>query len=64
MRWLKSGKLLSDEHMLIYSGDNKEHKHEVRMLSNSKWGSNTTTVGTTALALSFSAGECACPVWA
>ena len=30
--WLKSGKLLSDEHMLIYSGDIKEHKHGVGML--------------------------------
>ena len=27
VRWLKYRKLLSDEHMLIYSGDIKEHKH-------------------------------------
>ena len=26
VRWLKSWKLLNDEHMLIYSGDIKEHK--------------------------------------
>ena len=32
VRWLNSGKLLSDEHMLIYSGDIKEHKHGVRIL--------------------------------
>ena len=34
VRWLKSGKLLSDEHMLIYSGDIKKHKHGVGMLLN------------------------------
>ena len=34
VRWLKSGKLLSDEHMLIYSEDIKEHKHGVGMLLN------------------------------
>ena len=32
VRWQKSGKLLSDEHMLIYYGDIKEHKHGVGML--------------------------------
>ena len=34
VRWLKSWKLLSDEHMLIYSGDINEHKHGVGMLLN------------------------------
>ena len=34
VRWLKSGKLLSDAHMLIYSGDIKQHKHGVVMLLN------------------------------
>ena len=32
--WLKSWKLLIDEHKLIYSGDMKEHKHGVGMLLN------------------------------
>ena len=30
----ESGKLLSDEHMLIYYGDPREHKHGVAMLLN------------------------------
>ena len=34
MRWLKSGKLLSVEHMLIYNGHIKGHKHGVGMLLN------------------------------
>ena len=34
VRWLKSGKLLSKEHMLIYSGDIKDHKHRVGILLN------------------------------
>ena len=34
VRWLKSEKLLSDEHILIYSGDIKQHKHGVGMLLN------------------------------
>ena len=34
VRWLKSWKFLSDEHMLIYSGDIKEHKHGAGMLLN------------------------------
>ena len=34
VRWLNSGKLLSDKHMLIYYGDTKEHKHGVGMLLN------------------------------
>ena len=33
-------------------------------LSNSKWGSNASTIRTTALALSYSAAEYAYPVWA
>ena len=32
-------------------------------LSNSKWGCNANTIRTTALALSYSAVEYACPVW-
>ena len=34
VRRMKSGKLLSDEHILIYSGDIKEHTHGVGMLLN------------------------------
>ena len=36
VRWLKSGKLLSDEHMQIYVGDIKEHKHGVGILLNNE----------------------------
>jgi len=35
----------------------------LRKLSTSKWGSNASTIRTTALALSYSAAEYACPVW-
>ena len=35
-----------------------------KKLSTSKWGWNASTIRTTALALSYSAGEYACPVWA
>ena len=35
----------------------------LRKLSNSKWGANTSTVRTTALALSYSVAEYAAPVW-
>ena len=36
----------------------------LKKLSNSKWGCNTSTIRTTVLALSYSAAEYACPVWA
>ena len=36
----------------------------LKKLSNSKWGCNASTIRTTALALSYSAAEYACPVWA
>ena len=36
VRWQKSGKLVSDEHMPVYSGDIKKHKHGVGMLLNTK----------------------------
>ena len=53
----------------------KKHIHNTKMkvatrnnllkkLSNSKWGCNARTIRTTALALSYSAAENACPVWA
>ena len=53
----------------------KKHIHNTKMkmvtrnnllkkLSNSKWGCNARTIRTTALALSYSAAEYACPVWA
>ena len=53
----------------------KKHIHNTKMkvatrnnllkkLSNSKWGCNASTIRTTALALSYSAAEYACPVWA
>ena len=32
VRWLGSGKLLSEDHTLIYSGHKKEHKHGVGLL--------------------------------
>ena len=35
----------------------------LKKLSNSKWGCNASTIRTTALALSYSAAEYACPVW-
>ena len=35
----------------------------MKKLSNSKWGRNASTIRTTALALSYSAAEYACPVW-
>ena len=35
----------------------------VRKLTHFKWGANPSTVRTTALALSYSAAEYACPVW-
>ena len=35
----------------------------IRKLTHSKWGANPSTVRTTALALSYSAAEYACPVW-
>ena len=34
VKWLKSGMFLSNEHMLIYSGDIKDHKYGVGMLLN------------------------------
>ena len=53
----------------------KQHIHNTKMkvttqnnllkkLSNSKWGYNASTIRTTALALSYSAAEYACPLWA
>ena len=36
----------------------------LRKLSNSKWGANTSTIRTTALALCYSVAEYAAPVWA
>ena len=53
----------------------KEHMHNTKMkvatrnnlprkLSNSKWGANTSTIRTTALALCYSVAEYAAPVWA
>ena len=36
----------------------------LRKLSSSKWGPNASTIRTTALALSYSVGEYAAPVWA
>ena len=53
----------------------KEHMHNTKMkvatrnnllrkLSNSKWGANASTLGTTALALCYSVAEYAAPVWA
>ena len=36
----------------------------LRKLSNSKWGANTSTIRTTALALCYSVAEYASPVWA
>ena len=53
----------------------KQHIHNTNMkvatrnnlmkkLSNSKWGYNASTIRTTVLALSYSAAEYACPVWA
>ena len=36
----------------------------LKKFSNSKWGCNESTIRTTALALSYSAAEYACPVWA
>ena len=52
----------------------KQHIHNTKMkvatrnnllkkLSNSKWGCNASTIRKTALALSYSAAEFACPVW-
>ena len=35
----------------------------IRKLTHSKWGANPSTVRTTALALSFSVADYACPVW-
>ena len=35
----------------------------IRKLSSSKWGTNASTIGTTALALSYSVAEYAAPVW-
>ena len=35
----------------------------IRKLRNSKWGANPTTLRSSALALCYSAGEYACPVW-
>ena len=32
VRWLGSGKLVSEDHTLIYTGHKKEHKHRVRLL--------------------------------
>ena len=53
----------------------KQHMHNTKMkvatrnnllkeLSNSKWGCNSSTIRTTALALFYSTAEYACPVWA
>ena len=53
----------------------KKHIHNTKMklatrnkllkkLTNSKWGCNASTIRTTALALSYSAAEFTCPVWA
>ena len=52
----------------------KEHMHNTKMtatsnnllrkLSNSKWGANASTKGTTALALCYSVTEYAAPFWA
>ena len=53
----------------------KQHIHNTKMrvatrnnllkkLSNSKWGCNASNIRTTALALSYSAADYACPVWA
>ena len=36
----------------------------LKKLSNSKWGCNAGTIRTTALALSYSAGEYTCTIWA
>ena len=36
----------------------------LKKLSNSRWGCTANTIRTTALALSYSAAEYACPVWA
>ena len=43
--------------------DEGDH-HLLKKLSNSKWGGNASTIRTTALALSYSVAEYACPVWA
>ena len=54
---------------------NKKHIHNTKIkvatrnnlmkkLLNSKWGFNASTIRTTALALSYSAAQYACPVWA
>ena len=34
VRWLDSGKLISDYYIFIYAGHNKEHKHGVGQLLN------------------------------
>ena len=35
----------------------------LKKLANSKWGTDASTIRTTALALCYSAAEYACPVW-
>ena len=42
----------------------KMRNNLLRKLSNSKWGANANTVGTTALALCYSEAEYVAPVWA
>ena len=40
------------------------HNNPLKKLANSKWGTNASTIGTTALVMCCSIVECAAPVWA
>ena len=40
------------------------NRNNIMKKSNSKWGCNASTIRTTALVMSYSAAEYACPVWA
>ena len=48
----------------IHNDEGGHPKQPPEEVINSKWGCNASTIRTTALALSYSAAEYACPVWA
>ena len=51
------------QHIMKVKGKTAARNNIIKKLSNTKWGTSPSTIKTTALALSYSTAEYACPVW-
>ena len=51
------------QHIMKVKGKTAARNNILKKLSNTKWGTSPSTIKTTALALSYSTAEYACPVW-